>query len=106
MTARRYPELDLLRTLAVVMMIVYHAAYDLETLYGWPIDVHGGGWWLLARATLTLFLLLVGVSFAISWDRSGKRYRKYLRRGLGILACGLLVSFVTYLFAACSKGNS
>lgn len=92
---RRYPALDLLRTLAIAMMVTYHAAYDLEAFYDWNIDVQSGGWLLLARATLILFLLLVGASFAISWDRSAKRYGKYLRRGLGVLACGLLVSIVT-----------
>lgn len=93
----RYPELDLLRSLAVAMMVVYHAAYDLEAFEGWNIGVADGAWWLLARSTLTLFLLLVGVSFAISWDRSAKRYGKYLRRGLGLLGCGMLVSAATFI---------
>lgn len=102
----RYVELDLLRTLAIVMMIVYHLAYDLESYYGLHLGVfERTGWILLRQSTATLFLLLVGVSFAISWNRHREkhgdasfdfRYRKYLYRGLGVIGCGLLVSVATY----------
>lgn len=87
------------------MMIIYHAVYDLETFYGWNIGVLTGGWWLFARTTAVLFLLLVGISFAISWNRRKKNlagasfqhlYFKYLLRGLGLFACGMLVSLVTW----------
>ena len=61
---------DLLRTLTIILMIVYHAAYDLETFYGWSIGVHEGWWKLLARIACSLFLLLVGLSFVLSWKRS------------------------------------
>lgn len=91
----RHPELDLLRTLAVAMMIVYHTAFDLETFYGWNIGVLEGGWWLLARVTATLFLLLMGVSFAISWNRGAKRYGKYLERGALLMVCATAVSTAT-----------
>lgn len=92
----RYLEVDLLRTLAILMMIAYHFAYDLEFYYGWDIGIFEGiGWIFLRQSTAALFLLLVGVSFAISWDRT-PTYRKYLKRGLGVIACGMLVSAATY----------
>jgi uncharacterized membrane protein len=100
-STHRYPEPDLLRSLAVVCMVVYHLAYDLAVFYGKPIDLGSTPWILLQRGTAGLFLFLVGLGFAISWDRSGRHgtrtYAKYLRRGLGLLACGLVVSLVTYL---------
>lgn len=91
----RHPEIDLLRTLAIAMMVVYHAAYDLVVFRGWELSLEQGAWKLLARATLTLFLLLVGASFAISWDRSQKKYGKYFTRAMWILAAGMLVSLAT-----------
>ncbi len=107
-TNNRYVELDLLRTFAIIMMIVYHFAYDLESFYGWHLGIFEyWGWALIQHGTASLFLLLVGVSFAISWNRHGithadlsfpHRYRKYLRRGLGVIACGMLVSAATYWF--------
>ncbi len=101
----RYLELDLLRTLAIAMMIIFHAAFDLQTIYGWDIDTFSGGWLLLQQATVTLFLLLVGASFAISWKRHREKhpnrsflglYKKYVKRGVFVVACGMLVSAVTY----------
>ncbi len=99
--APRYPELDLLRALAVTGMIAYHLAYDLQAFYGWNLGVFSGGWAELQRGTAALFLLLVGISFRVSWERArsrgGRTYPKYLRRGLMIFGCGMLVSLATYL---------
>ncbi len=96
---KRYIELDLLRTIAIAMMVLYHAAYDLDVFYGWNLETLNGGWWIFSRLTAVLFLLIVGVSFAISWDRHHPRtYRKYFLRGLFVIACGMLVTFVTFLW--------
>ncbi len=99
----RYPELDILRTLAVLMMIVFHLGYDLSEFYGWNIRPFEGGWLLLQVSTASLFLLLVGAGFAISWNRHPAKRdlriatTKYLKRGLGLIAIGMLVSIVTYV---------
>lgn len=96
---KRYIELDLLRSAAVIGMIVYHAAYDLQMFRGWPIDVERGYWIVFERIVALTFLLLVGMSFAISWDRTDpkKRWRKFLTRGLIVIGCGCLVSIATYI---------
>ncbi|MBU0767070.1 DUF1624 domain-containing protein [Patescibacteria group bacterium] len=108
----RFIEIDLLRTLAIVMMIVYHIGYDLAFFHNFDLDPLAGGWKLLALSTATLFLLLVGISFVISWDRTHSRTRlptearrakvgtryKYFKRGLTILAFGLLITIVTYFW--------
>ncbi len=104
---QRYVELDLLRTLAIVMMVIYHLAYDLEMYHGFPLGLfENTSWYLLRQGTASLFLLLVGTSFAISWNRHqtkhgessfAVRYKKYVLRGLGVIGCGMLVSMVTYV---------
>ena len=102
MASSRYIEIDVLRTLAIAGMVLYHTLYDLVIFYDWDIPLFSTGWTLFARATATLFLLLVGISFAISWRNTKARlpltlaYHKYLRRGLLILAGGILISTVTY----------
>ena len=105
----RYPEIDLLRTIAILGMVVYHTAFDLAVFYGWEIAVFVGGWKILARSTAILFLLLVGISFVISWGKNtvGQEYscptvffllwKKYLPRGLKIFAWGILISIVTFI---------
>lgn len=92
---RRYPEIDLLRTLAILLMVIYHTAFDLSEFYGWDIDVFSGGWKLFARATATLFLLLVGVSAAVSADRETPRRMIYRFVKIGLAA--LVVTVATYV---------
>lgn len=99
----RYPEIDLLRSLAIGLMIVYHAAFDLSFFPTVPIDPFAGGWLALQRVTATLFLLLVGVSFAISFGRMERRGAsvrevlwKYMQRSFGLLICAALVSAATF----------
>ena len=76
------------------MMVVYHGAYDLAMFHGWAIDPFSGGWWALARTTLVLFLIVSGMSFAVSWNRTPMA-AKYFRRGLWILTWGMVVSLAT-----------
>ncbi len=101
---RRYPELDLLRTAAIILMVVYHFAFDLQFFYGLPLEVRTGGWLVLQRITANLFLLLVGVSGAISHDRMRRKnlglQAQWLhvgkRAGI-ILGAGMLVTVATYI---------
>lgn len=100
MPSPRYPELDLLRTVAIAAMVAYHAAYDLAVFHHWDIDVFDGGWRLMARATATLFLLLVGVSYVVSRKRSALqpvRWRRQWRRAGILLAAASLVSLATWV---------
>lgn len=69
----RYPEIDILRGTAIVLMVIYHLAFDLAYFYNFDIDVWSGAWKLLARTSAVLFLLLNGVSFSISWERASRR---------------------------------
>lgn len=92
----RSAEIDILRVTAILMMMVYHLAYDLHVFYGWGIDVQNFGWMLLQRSTACLFLLLTGLCFVISWQRSTSM-KKYIKRGIAILCYGLVVSIATYL---------
>ncbi len=95
----RFPELDLLRTLAILGMVIYHAAYDLVTFYGWNLNIDQGGWLIFQQSIAITFLTLVGISFAISYSRtkSDLVWRKFLKRGLIVFGCGMLVSFATYI---------
>jgi uncharacterized membrane protein len=101
---RRYPEIDFLRTLAIVMMVAYHLAFDLAVFYGYAIDIFGGAWHVLAVCTASLFLLLVGASSRLLWqgmDAAGyslyQMHRRFLRRGATVLACGMGITVLTYI---------
>ena len=94
----RFWEVDATRGVAIIMMVVYHTTYDLDTLGGYDIQSTSGFWALFADVTAGLFLFLVGVSLAISRARTGRTgwslFSKYLARGLRILAYGMVLTIV------------
>ena len=94
----RFWEVDAARGVAIIMMIVYHSTYDLDTLGGYDIQSTTGQWALFADVTAGLFLFLVGVSLAISRARTTltgwNLFRKYLARGLRILVYAVVLTFV------------
>jgi uncharacterized membrane protein len=101
----RYIELDLLRTFAILLMVLYHIVFNLMFFEGLAIDANHGPWKLVGRTAAILFLLLVGISFVISWQKTSEktsrfwdRYRKYVARGMGIVAWGLVISLVTAIW--------
>jgi uncharacterized membrane protein len=102
----RFWEIDLLRGIAILMMIAFHVVYDLN-FFGAALlsSVQLDFWFYVARATATIFLLLVGISLPLSYSRAlrhqqpGKRlYRKYLTRGLKIFSWGLVITVTTWVF--------
>ncbi|MDM7934490.1 MAG: heparan-alpha-glucosaminide N-acetyltransferase domain-containing protein, partial [Methanothrix sp.] len=55
-------EVDLVRGWAVVLMVLFHLAFDLSYSGAWSIDIHSGAWPWAARLIASTFLVLVGVS--------------------------------------------
>jgi uncharacterized membrane protein len=108
---KRFWEIDALRGVAILMMVLYHLLYDLAYFGGYDIDVYSGFWRYFARATASLFILLVGVSLTRSLraatgakhPESGRfrvslgLFPKYLRRGLRIFGWGLVITLLTWL---------
>ena len=99
----RFPEIDLARGVAVIMMVVFHTAFDLAYLGIVFLPVGEGGLRLLALATAALFLFLVGISLSISSAHAREVLSrrdfilKYLRRGALIFLLGLGITVVTWL---------
>ncbi|HON81760.1 MAG TPA: heparan-alpha-glucosaminide N-acetyltransferase [Methanoregulaceae archaeon] len=97
----RFPEIDVARGIAVIMMVVFHTAFDLRFLGCVPLNVSTGFLRLLALSTASLFLFLVGVSLSISAAHAGTRLTrkdfilKYVIRGAFIFALGMGISAVT-----------
>jgi uncharacterized membrane protein len=100
----RYPEIDIVRGIAIVMMIIFHTVFDLTFFRIMPFDVYDGFWRYFAYATASLFLLIVGISLAISHARAifhlheWALVKKFVVRGAGIFCCGLLVTVATWWY--------
>jgi len=100
----RYPEIDMVRGIAILMMVLFHTVFDLSFFGVYAVDVSAGFWRYVAFSTATLFLIIVGISLTLSHARasaslSGYRLaRKFLCRGAGIFLLGLLVTAGTWLY--------
>jgi len=96
-------EVDFLRGLAIIMMVIFHLAYDLDFFRIYEIDLSGGFWFYLARFTASLFLLLVGISLTLSHSRAklaGQRNQypfRLLKRSLWIMSLAMGITLVTYI---------
>ncbi|MFB6215721.1 MAG: heparan-alpha-glucosaminide N-acetyltransferase, partial [Candidatus Aenigmatarchaeota archaeon] len=100
----RFWEIDLFRGLAVVGMVIFHFTFDLNFLGFVTLNLGPGLWFLLAFPIAFTFILLVGISMVISYDRrkdmmsKAEMHRKYLLRGLKILAYGMVITVFTRIF--------
>lgn len=92
---KRLNEIDALRGIAIVGMIVFHFFFDLDYLGIFHQSMFSGGWLVAARIAQFLFLGLAGVSVALS----SRGLRGQASRGGRIFLAGMLVSFVTWIFA-------
>jgi uncharacterized membrane protein len=100
----RFWEVDFLRGMAIVLMVLFHMVFDLNYFGVYEVELATGFWFYLARFTALLFLLLVGVSLTLSHTRARllgqeDRFRfRLMKRGLWILSLAMGVTLVTYLF--------
>jgi len=94
--------LDLIRGIAVMMMVLFHLAYDLNFFGIYALDIYSGFWFYFARITASIFILLVGVSLVLFASRSANQGQgelgiKLFKRGLKIFSLGLGITAITYL---------
>ncbi|KAB2950941.1 DUF1624 domain-containing protein [Heliorestis acidaminivorans] len=87
---RRIWEIDLLRGIAIILMVLFHLLYNLKEFYGFNIDYQSGIIFFIGKASALLFIILTGISCSFS--------KNNFQRGLKILFYAFLITFVTYLF--------
>ncbi|MCD6227505.1 DUF1624 domain-containing protein [Candidatus Micrarchaeota archaeon] len=101
MRAIRFWEIDFLRGIAIILMIIYHFLFDLNLFEGWSIDTQNGLFLLLGRTSAALFLVLVGISLTLSWSKGEKEKRNntrhFILRGIKLFLLGLLITIFTWL---------
>jgi uncharacterized membrane protein len=91
----RWDAIDVARGIAILAMVIYHAAWDLSFLKLVAFDAIGDpGWKAFARSIASSFLALVGVSLALAHAR-GVRRGPFLRRLARIGGAALLVTAAT-----------
>jgi uncharacterized membrane protein len=95
-------EVDLVRGIAVVLMIFYHFVFDLAYFDVYAVDMYRGPWQIFARSIGTTFIVVMGVSLTLRYNRlrsglgQGQLFRKHLVRGATLVGWGLVITVVTY----------
>jgi uncharacterized membrane protein len=69
---QRFWEIDFLRGMAIVIMVVYHLIYNLNYFGQYDINLDSIFWLYVASVTRPVFIFLVGVSLALSFSRARK----------------------------------
>ncbi len=99
-------EIDFLRGIAVIAMVLYHFSYDLA-YFAHLFDVRffwSGLGLNIGRVIGGTFIFLAGLSLTLSYRRwvssqlpRQKLFRRYLGRGVRIFSYGLLITLVTWV---------
>ncbi len=89
MQKKRIWEIDLLRGIAIILMVVFHFVYDLNIFAGVNINYSTGFWYWVGRMAAILFIFISGISSGFSSDN--------LKRGIKVFSFGMVVSVATYM---------
>ncbi len=100
----RFWEIDTLRGVAIVMMVIFHLMWDLVSFRILPdVVLYAGFWKYFQRSTAITFLLLVGISLTVSYRRAKERqptsaglFTKFLWRGLRVFAIGMGFTLIAW----------
>ncbi len=88
--------LDLYRALAVVLMLIFHFAYDLHYFRFTEVSTVDSLFWIRLRTIIvTLFMTAVGMSLYLAYAKSFNT-QKYLKRLLLLGFSALMVSVGTF----------
>lgn len=88
-SSSRISEVDLLRVVALILMILYHFVYDLDTFTSASVNSQILPWVLVGKSAAFLFIFLSGICSNLS--------RHPLHNGITLLLWGFLITFLTYI---------
>lgn len=91
--------IDLLKFLAICLMVIYHTTYDLRLLNLHHTDLYTGFWFALPRIIVFLFLFSSGASLAANFNDYPKEkiLPKIQIRFIKLATFSLIISLVTYI---------
>ncbi len=84
---QRIRELDLLRGVAIILMVLFHLVYDLNFFYDVPINYRTGAVFYVGKLAASLFIVIAGISSTLSGNN--------IKRGLYVLFWAFVVTVAT-----------
>jgi len=88
-SGQRHAEIDMLRAIAIVLMVLFHLVYDLKEFAGININYQDPVWFLIGKTSALLFIFISGLASGFS--------KSPVRRGFKVLLYGMGITIVTYL---------
>jgi uncharacterized membrane protein len=95
---KRIIEIDALRGVAILMMVIYHFIFDIRFLGFASFDLYSLPLVLFQRSTGSLFILLAGVSIVLSESRNTEGYMHHVKRAVLLGAVALAISLATWIY--------
>jgi uncharacterized membrane protein len=100
----RFWELDALRGIPIIMMVIFHLVYDL-VLFGFISGEPFEGRWRPASSVIVVqFVALAGIALSLA-DQRGRRTRtasqlraRHITRGLKLIGWGMVITAVTWIY--------
>ena len=93
---KRFWEVDFLRGIAIIMMIIFHILFDINYFSIYEINMSLGHIRIFNYLIVTIFLLLVGISLTLSYSNVKEKLSKkdlklkFFIRGLKIFGLGII----------------
>jgi uncharacterized membrane protein len=94
---KRHNSVDLLRSIAIILMLVFHFLYDLNFLNLADFDIAGGQYWIIFRGVIvSFFLIAMGASLTLAYP--GKIiWKNFFNRQFTLALRALVISLITYV---------
>ena len=97
---KRFWEIDLLRGIAIILMIAFNYSFALSYLSIYTINGGTFYWYVFPRLIATMFISIAGLSLTLFYNQIKNKEetrKKIFLRGLKIFSLGLLITAVTLL---------
>jgi len=88
--SNRIWKIDLIRGIAIILMVIFHLIVDLKDFYGYNLEYLRGFWSLEGKSSAILFMFICGVSSTLGHNST--------RHGLKVFIWAMLLTAVTYIY--------
>lgn len=99
MKGERLWEVDLLRGIAIILMIIFNWSFALSYLSIYTLNGGSLYWYVFPRFIGGMFIFLAGLSLTLMYNQTNKKgvHKKFFFRGLKIFGYGILIMIITFL---------
>ena len=83
-------EIDFIRGLAIILMIIFHFIVDLKDFYSYGVEYLSGFWYIEGKLSAILFMLICGVSSTLGTNST--------QHGIKVFLWAMLLTVGTYFY--------